>query len=676
LQSSKKSNCICKYAFFYVFFFVVLLLFLLVQFPIFLDSMRSVNIPLGARAPRFAPLPFLSFFLLHAFIIVAFVSIVPAAWAQTGADERKLRMAESYEQSGDMKNAARIYQELYDGNKTNSAYFDGVVRTLQALGQPASLLPLVEEQIPRAKAHALRQTELFALKGELLWKTGKTTQAEEAWKQALDIAPNTPQAFSLIARSQASNRAFELAISTLTAARARLSSPAIFSDDLSQLYGAVGNYVAGTQEALIFLRQTNNLNVAQGRVAAYLITSKGVEQTREVLEKAASAEPTNITLQRLYSWFLREVKDYNRALDVSQRLDNILNAQGREILMFAEKARQEQFYDAALRGYEIVIDKGKTNPHALSAFYGYARALEGRLQEAKTSGDEAEKRLFEQIIARYRAVAADYPGTQYAAESQYRIALTLNERLGSFAAAEQEYQTLLKQYRAFPIAARGSVDLGRLYIRQNRLDKASETFQATLQFFSRSRKECDEAEFHLAELEYFRGDLDSAERRLNNLAANANADIANDALERLATLELRRSGGESEAAVKQFAVAELFERQAKNNEAVEAFTALGLSAKPSAPYAVLGEHALLKAGLIELGRKSYADATKLFVQMRERFPDGVLGDYAAMYEGDILALQGRKDEAIQTYSQALAKFPRSTLLQQIRLKIRKLRGDA
>jgi tetratricopeptide (TPR) repeat protein len=634
-----------------------------------------MNTLLGA--PRFAPLPFLSFFLLRAFIIVAFVVlIVPAAWAQTNADERKLRMAESYEQSGDMKNAARIYQELYDGNKTNSAYFDGVVRTLQALGQSASLLPLVEEQIPRAKANALRQTELFALKGEILWKMGKTTQAEEVWKQALDIAPNTPQAFSLIARSQASNRAFELAISTLTAARARLSSPAIFSDDLSQLYGAVGNYVAGTQEALSFLRQTNNLNVAQGRLAAYLITSKGVEQTREVLDKAASAEPTNITLQRLYSWFLREVKDYNRALDVSQRLDNILNAQGREILMFAEKARQEQFYDAALRGYEIVIDKGKTNPHALSAFYGYARALEGRLQEAKTSDDEAEKRLFEQIIARYRGVAADYPGTQYAAESQYRIALMLNERLGSFAAAEQEYQTLLKQYRSFPIAARGCVDLGRLYIRQNRLDKASETFQATLQFFSRSRKECDEAEFHLAELEYFRGELDSAERRLNNLAANANADIANDALERLATLELRRSGGESEAAVKQFAVAELFERQAKNNEAVEAFTALSLSIKPSAPYAVLGEQALLKAGLIELGRKSYANAAKLFVQMRERFPDGVLGDYATMYEGDILALQGRKDEAIQTYSQALAKFPRSTLLQQIRLKIRKLRGDA
>lgn len=614
-------------------------------------------------------------FCLAALFLCACPVFVPVLLAQPGMEERKLRMAESYEQSGDIRSASRIYQELYETNKAQQAYFDGVTRTLLALNQPASLLPLVDEQIVRAPQNSLRSTELQALKGDLLWKTGKTTQAEEAWKNALATAPAVQQAYVLIARAQAANRAFELAIATLLQARTRLASAVLFSDDLSQFYGAVGNFTAGAQETLVFLKQTNNLNTAQGRISAYLISPKGIEQTRDVLEKATTAEPNNFLLQRLYAWVLREMKDYNRALDITQRLDNMLNAQGRELLMFAEKARQERYFDAALKGYGLVIDKGRLNPNALSAFYGYARTMENRLEDAKTTGTTFSETELNGIITRYRAVAADYPGTQYAAESQYRIARITLDNLKKPDAAEQEFIKLVQLYRAFPIAARGSVDLGQLYVQQNRMDKAAETFRTTLQTFARMRSECDEAEFRLAELEYFSGNLDSADRRFAKLAANTNADIANDALERLALLEQKRTP-DGEAAVKRFASAELLEKQEKLDEAIAAYTSLASTVKPNAPHANIGEQALLKAGSIELRRKRYEVAGKLFAQLLEQFPEGTLGDFAMMYQADALALQGRKDDAIQLYTQALARFSRSTLLQQIRLKIRKLRGDA
>jgi tetratricopeptide (TPR) repeat protein len=564
---------------------------------------------------------------------------------------------------------------LYDANKAQQTYFDGVVRTLMALNQPAALLPLVEEQIARTPQSGLHPVELYSLKGDLLWKIGKTAQAEEAWKLALAAAPASQPAFATIARAQSSNRAFDLAIATLLQGRTRLGSPALFSDDLSQLYGAVSNFTAGAQEVLTFLKQTNNLNTAQGRIAAYLITPKGTDQTNSVLEKTAAAEPNNFLVQRLYGWFLREIKDYNRALDVTQRLDNMLNAQGRELLMFAEKARQERFYDAALKGYGLVIDKGRLNPNALSAFYGYARTMESRLEEAKTAGTTFSDEELKGIVARYRAVVADYPGTQYAAESQYRIARMMQDNFKKPEAAEQEFIRLVQQYRGFPIAARGAVDLGMLYTEQNQMPKAAETFRMTLQTFARMRNECDEAEFRLAELEYFSGNLDSADRRFAKLAANTNADIANDALERLALLEQKRTP-EGEETIKRFAAAELLERRNMFDEAVVGFSALANLIKPTAAHAVIGEQALLRAGNIELRRKRYEAAQKLFAQLLQQFPEGTLGDFAMMYEADAIALQGRKDEAIALYTQALARFSRSTLLQQIRLKIRKLRGDA
>lgn len=610
-------------------------------------------------------------------ILTLLLSIPTTLPAQSfSTDERKFKMAESYEQSGDIANAARIYQELYESNKMQQNYFDGVVRTLSALNRHAALLPLVEEQIARFSAQSsLRLTELQALKGDFLWKTGKTSQAEETWKAAIASAPALQQAFATIARAQASNRAFELAVATLQQARTRLATPTLFSDDLSQLYGAVGNFTAGAQETLTFLRQTNNLNTAQGRIAAYLITQKGIEQTREVLDKTATAEPSNFLVQRLYSWFLREIKDYNRALEITQRLDNMLNAQGRELLMFAEKARQERYYEAALKGYGFVIDKGRLNPNALSAFYGYARTMESRLEDMKTSGGSIPEEELTTIIGRYRAVVTDYAGTPYAAESQYRIARMMLDNFKKPDAAEQEFIKLVQQYRAFPIAARGAVDLGQLYVRQNQLPKAAETFRTTLQTFARMKNECDEAEFRLAELEYFSGAIDSAERRFSKLAANPNADIANDALERLAIIEFKRTP-EGADAIKRFAEAELTEKQEKLDEALNAYTTLASQTKANQAHAVIGEQALLKAGSIEFRRKRYEAAQKLFAQLLEQFPEGTLGDMAMMNQADALALQGRKDEAIQLYTNLLARFPRSTLLQQVRQKIRKLRGDA
>jgi tetratricopeptide (TPR) repeat protein len=598
--------------------------------------------------------------------------------AQSDTEQRKFRLAESYEQSGDFKNAARIYQELYDANRRQPPYFDGVARTLMALHQPAALLPLVDEQIQlqgqslTQPGQAVRMTDLHAIKGDLLWKIGKTSQAEEAWKQGLTYAPTLQPTYSTIARSQSSNRAFELAIATLKQARTQLATQTLFSDELSQLYGAVGNYTAGAQETLTFLRQTNNINTAQGRIAAYLINAKGTEQSKAVMEQAATAEPNNFALQRVYTWFLREIKDYNAALEITRRIDDLLNAQGRELLIFAEKARQERFYDAALKGYGLVIDKGKRNPNALSAFYGYARTLESRSQEGAKGFSEQD---VAQIVERYRAVIADYPGTQFAAESQYRIARLMLDNANKPELAEQEFLRLLETYKQFPIAARGAVDVGKLYFRQNQTEKAAVMFRTTLQTFVRQKTECDEAEFQLAELEYFAGRLDSAEQRFSRLAANTNADIANDALERLGIIELKKTP-EGLQAITSFASAERAERQGNADEAIQAYTALAQGIKPTAPFAVLCEQALLKAGQIEASRKRYEAAQKLYEQLLTQFPEGTMGDYATMYHADTLAAQGKKDEAIQMYSQVLARFPRSTLLQEARLKIRKLRGDA
>ncbi len=65
--------------------------------------------------------------------------------AQKVKNEEVYTLAISYEKSGDAKNAARLYQELYAKDNTNSNFLYGVSRTLQSLQRFPELLPIIEE---------------------------------------------------------------------------------------------------------------------------------------------------------------------------------------------------------------------------------------------------------------------------------------------------------------------------------------------------------------------------------------------------------------------------------------------------------------------------------------------------------------------------------------------------
>lgn len=65
--------------------------------------------------------------------------------AQKVNNDEVYTLAISYEKSGDAKNAARLYQELYAKVNTNSDYLYGVSRTLQSLQRFPELLPIIEE---------------------------------------------------------------------------------------------------------------------------------------------------------------------------------------------------------------------------------------------------------------------------------------------------------------------------------------------------------------------------------------------------------------------------------------------------------------------------------------------------------------------------------------------------
>lgn len=595
-------------------------------------------------------------FLIVGLIFIGLTSYIYAQQPLSKVGD-KFKLAQSYEQNGDYRNAARVYQELYANSPTDQN-FQGVVRSLMGLQQYSSLQPLVDERLKKFPS-----LELYCLEAQLFWRIGKTSDAEKSWETAISMATKNPFDFQYIASSQTALRLSEKAITTLLYGRKQLDRPTVYADELSQLYAATGNYEKGISEVMTIFNASKNTALAQGRLSALMATPKGKEFVGLALENAASSG--DYATQKLYLWFLRESKNYNRALEVSEKIDRTNSLQGRELLEFAEITSRDNQYDISLKAFGIVIDRGKNTPNFLPAMYGYARTLDNRLQ----SSNKLSETDINGVIDRYRTIIAQFPNNQMSADCQYHIGVLAFERLNDFSLAEKELKRLIQNFKGFPIVASGMVKLGELYVMQDKTEEAEKIFAQTVRDYTNTNlSQADKAAFLLAELEYYRGAIDSAKEHYMVLAARTDADVANDALERLTLIDQNKNTLDT---LKAFAAAEFKERQHKDNEAVTLFKQV----VDLAPESDLAEQSLLRCAVINSQRGQFSSEREFLTTLLTKYPDTIYGDKALLSIGDSYAQEGNKLAAIQALTDLLAKYPRSIHLNEAREKIRKLRGD-
>jgi outer membrane protein assembly factor BamD (BamD/ComL family) len=159
--------------------------------------------------------------------------------------------------------------------------------------------------------------------------------------------------------------------------------------------------------------------------------------------------------------------------------------------------------------------------------------------------------------------------------------------------------------------------------------------------------------------------------KLNNLAVNLSADIANDALLLKGFIKEHRT--KNELVLKEYARAEFLERQRKLSEAAAILEKL-ISTETGSP---IVDDALLKLGQLQRKMGDPMHALSTYQRLITEHPESILNDEAQFGIGEIyqLALKD-KQKAIATYEELLEKYPTSLYLDEVRKRIRQLRGDA
>jgi TolA-binding protein len=177
--------------------------------------------------------------------------------------------------------------------------------------------------------------------------------------------------------------------------------------------------------------------------------------------------------------------------------------------------------------------------------------------------------------------------------------------------------------------------------------------------------------FRLAELDYFEAQFDSATALLQRISSNATNDLTNDALQLLYFIQENKGAGQ--AALTEFAVADLLVRQRKFSEALARFQSVALHYSSTS----LVDDATMRSGEMELLLNRVDDALAIFKKVANDMPTSILRDHAQMRIGQVYENRLKnKQKAIEAYEEVLANFPTSLFVEEARKRIRVLRGDS
>lgn len=572
-------------------------------------------------------------------------------------DSDKYRMAVAYERTGDLRNAARLYQELHASQPNAAAYFQGVVRTLTALGQYAALLPLAEKH-----AKLMDSPSVAVLVGTLYARLNRSEQARTWWEQARSLSGDDEATLVQIGRDQMDVMMNADALETFVAARGKNGSPTAYSDEIFKLRSASGDVSGAVADVLAAFRVDADAISAERRLSVLLSYENGATIIAENLEQLPTTDPKNL---RLAAWFFRETKRWPQAYEVVTKLDALTGQPGMELLVFADAARTSENYDIALKAYDEVVRRAKDGSLVMSAVFGSVRCLELQLRLRRNpTADEARE-----IIKRYDEIISRFASNPVSADALYFSALLLDEVIRDIDASRDRLLRLRSAWRASPRAVDGSLRLADIFIVMGDDARAREVLA---EIISGPKglvgDRADLAQLKLADMLLWSGELDSAKALYTPLTESTGSLASNDAIDRMLLLNLAL---DDSASVRSIAKAEGLVARRRHVEAVSVIR----DAVSRIRDADMRDRSLLLCARSYVAVGDTVNAIATLKKIIESSSESIYGDRAMWLYADLVIAQHDSRQAITILETLLRNYPRSIIAPDARERIRRLRGD-
>ncbi|HEY6437375.1 MAG TPA: hypothetical protein VIY47_12355, partial [Ignavibacteriaceae bacterium] len=245
-------------------------------------------------------------------------------------NEQKLSLAQSYEQIGEFSSAAKLYEELYESDPTNSQYIISLYRVYTQLKNYAALINILDQRIKQSPD----DIESYGMLGSTYYLMGNEEKAIEIWNEPFKSGNVNPVFYRLIANYALDRRAFEIAIQLYEEGKKVSNDKVIYAFDLARLYSLTMQFEKAAQEyCYILSNEPSQSSGVEVRIFENINRPGALDATLKVIEDCA--ETNNLSFSYLLARLYSEKKSYQKAYEIYLNIDENLSSKGKELYSFA-----------------------------------------------------------------------------------------------------------------------------------------------------------------------------------------------------------------------------------------------------------------------------------------------------------------------------------------------------
>ena len=614
------------------------------------------------------------------------------AVAQRSQEEQ---LAVQYYQQGEYEKARAILKPLFD-KKPDIYIYSYYFPTLIQLEDYKEL-----EKVVKAQQKAFPTVRRYDIDlGFVYERQGDMNKALKEYDAAIKNVPAQENAYRELHYAFLSRGKRDYAIDVLLKGRRTMQAPKMFTTELVQVYTSLKNTEKIIEEALNLVRDGDITRRADAQNILQNLIIEDEEKInylllKTALQKEIQKDQNNLELVFLLYWAYQLNKDFAEAFSLAKSLDRRAKGDGEIIMDLANTATQNRDYETAKEALAFIIAKGESSPHYTTAkfqllnvkYLQLTSVSPVKVLEAKLLEEEFRKLITEygihngtsEWIRKYAHLLAFYVNNPNEAIT------ILNTAIANADARDHKQKALYKIDLADILLHSGNIWDATLLYSQVDKDFPNDTIGQN-------------AKFKNAKLSFYIGEFEWAKSQLDILRAATTKLIANDAMQ----LSLIISDNEEEEeeddddeeenegeidpmffglfgndleknkALRYFAKADFMLFQNNDAEALRYLDSIAIVT----PLSKLQDYVLFLKAQIFTRQKKYLEAEKLYQRIDELYSDGLLGDDALFYLGELYEYH-LKDvpRAMETYQKLMKEHPGSLFVIDARKRFRTLRGD-
>ena len=578
------------------------------------------------------------------------------------AQGNELELAKQFAANGEQQKALEIYQKLY--KQDNEAYFTIYLNSLLGFKKFDDAISITKKMIRKHPD----DREYIILLGTAYTQQGAVEKANALYDELIKNLPADQGQVAMLASQFYQSGNIDYAIKIFQQGRKLLNSDVLFSYELINLYRYKRDKAGLTEEYLNFLPSNPTfISQAENSLSGLYEGPDDYDILKTDLLKRIQKDPQQTIYTELLTWQFLQQKEFDQALNQALALSRRQNDDGSSIFELCRTLTANEAYDAAIRGYEYLVSKGKDQELYIPSKIELINTKNLRVTSGKYTSDDL------------LSLEKDYTGllNEFGKNSNTAFAMQKLANLQTFKLHKlDDAQKLLQETINIPnikpsLLASCKLDLGDVLLLNN------QPWDATL-LYSQVEKDFpntsigQDAKYRNAKLAYYTGDFTWAKGQLDVLKAATSQLIANDALNLSLLIFDNITADSTGAALKIYARADLLIFAQQTGKAIATLDSID----KKFPNNSLSDDISMAKARILIQQKDYAGAVPLLKKIADEHSSSLWADDAVFMLGDIYENHlADKEQAKIYYQKIITDYAGSLWINEARKRFRILRGD-